>query len=220
VPPDRPRLLDLFCGAGGASMGYHRAGFDVTGVDIEPQPRYPFRFYEADALEFLDLLIHGVVCDWDAIHTSPPCQDYSRAMRHLTAGYPRLIPPVRARLSAAGVPWVIENVPGAPLPHQTDLFGAHGVELCGTMFGLPIWRHRLFEASLPLSPPRGCDHSAQPLNPHRAVRPGGRTIEADYREAMGVGWMGRHEAREAIPPAYTEHIGRQLLEHLAAGRAA
>ena len=203
----RPLLLDLFCGAGGCSTGYDRAGWDVVGVDVNPQPRYPFDFYQADAMTFpLD--------GFDAYHASPPCQDYSRAMRHLTSGYPQLIDPVRDRLSATGSPWVIENVPGAPLPAQTDLWGAHGVELCGTMFGLPVWRHRLFECSFPLSAPRGCDHSAQPMNPHRAIRPGGRTTEGAWREAMGVGWMDKDEGREAIPPAYTEHIGRQLLAEL------
>jgi DNA (cytosine-5)-methyltransferase 1 len=213
----RPRLLDLFCGAGGAGMGYHRAGFDVVGVDLEPQPRYPFEFHQADAMTFpLD--------GYDAIHASPPCQDYSRAMRHLAAGYPRLIDPIRDRLQAPGIPWVIENVPGAPLPVQTDLWGAHGVELCGTMFGLRIWRHRLFETSVAVVAPRGCDHTIQPLNPHRATtrrklyaelgttRTG---LERMWREEMGVGWMNVPEGREAIPPAYTEYIGAELLSHLA-----
>jgi DNA (cytosine-5)-methyltransferase 1 len=113
----------------------------------------------------------------------------------------------------------MENVVGAPLPVQSDLFGRHGVELCGTMFGLPVWRHRLFECSFPVSAPRGCDHSAQPMNPHRAVRPGGRTTEAVWREAMGVGWMSGPEGREAIPPAYSEFIGAQLLEHLTSAAA-
>lgn len=205
----RPKLLDLFCGAGGAAMGYHRAGFDVTGVDIKPQPRYPFTFIQADAMTFpLD--------GFDAIHASPPCQDYSRAMRCFVqpGQYPRLIDPVRERLTAAAVPWVIENVPGAPLPHQSDLFGAHGVELCGSMFGLPIWRHRLFEVSSPLIAPRSCDHTCQPMNPHKAKRPGGRTPESRWREAMGVGWMDKDCGREAIPPAYTEYIGAQLMEVL------
>lgn len=218
----RPRLLDLFSGAGGAAMGYHRAGFDVTGVDIEPQPRYPFEFHQADALTFP---LEG----FDAIHASPPCQDYSKAMRHLAGAYPRLIDPIRERLGAPGVPWVIENVPGSPLPHQTDLFGAHGVELCGTMFGLRIWRHRLFECSLPLSAPRGCDHARQPLNPHRATTrrklyaelgTGRSGLERLWREEMGVGWMNAPEGREAVPVAYTEHIGHQLIGHLAATGAA
>jgi DNA (cytosine-5)-methyltransferase 1 len=219
VAAARPRLLDLFCGAGGASTGYHRAGFDVTGVDIRPMRRYPFKFIHAGAFEIVidrELLL----AKFDAIHASPPCQDYSRAMRHLTDGYPRYIDPVRDHLKDSGLPWIIENVPGAPLPTQTDLFGAHGTELCGTMFSLPLWRHRLFETSFPVTAPRGCNHAAQPMNPHRAVRPGGRSTERAYRTAMGVEWMSRAEAREAIPPAYAEHIGRQLLEHLAAERAA
>lgn len=202
----RPRLLDLFCGAGGAAMGYWRAGFDVVGVDNRPQPRYPFEFHQADAMTF-------PLAGFDAIHASPPCQDYSRAMRHFTSGYARLIDPTRDRLAATGRPWVIENVEGAPLPHQSDLFGSHGVELCGTMFGLPVWYHRLFEAWAPVSPPRGCDHSAKPLNPRRGTGPG-RDTEASWREAIGVPWAGKKGGREAIPPAYTEYIGGQLLAHL------
>jgi DNA (cytosine-5)-methyltransferase 1 len=212
----KPRLLDLFCCAGGAAMGYHRAGFDVTGVDITPQPRYPFRFIQADAL---DVLAGWDLSCFEAIHASPPCQGYSRAMRHLAGIAPLLIDSVREWLKAAGVPWVIENVPGAPLPVQTDLFGAHGVELCGTMFGLPIWRHRLFECSSPVTAPRGCDHSIQPMNPHCAVRRGGRTTESAWRAAMGVGWMAQVEGRQAIPPAYTELIGAQLLAAITCGAA-
>jgi DNA (cytosine-5)-methyltransferase 1 len=224
----RPRLLDLFCCEGGAAKGYRDAGFEVIGVDTEPQPRYPYEFHEADALSVLRSMAYwpnfgGELwrpASYDAIHASPPCQDYSKAMRHLTGGYPRLIDPVRDLLKKIGLPWIIENVPGAPLPVQTDLFGAHGVELCGTMFGLPIWRHRLFETSFPISAPRGCDHTAQPMNPHRAVRRGGRTLEADWREAMGVGWMSRYGAREAVPPVYTESIGLQLVASLVAAKGA
>ena len=204
----RPRLLDLFCGAGGAAMGYHRAGFDVVGVDNRPQPRYPFEFVQADAMTFpLD--------GFDAIHASPPCQQYSRAMRHLaTTNYPRLINPVRARLAATGLPYVIENVVGSPLPSQTTLDGVHGIELCGTMFGRPIWLHRLFESSIPLAAPRGCDHSCAPVNRNRGKRPGGRSSNREWREGKGVEWMTTDECDEAIPPAYTEHIGTQLLQHL------
>lgn len=161
----RPVLLDLFCGAGGAAMGYHRAGFDVVGVDVRPQPRYPFRFVQADAVWFASLgLTH-----FTAIHASPPCQDYSKAMRHLSGTYPRLIDPVRELLAASGLPWVIENVLGAPLPAQDDLFGAHGTELCGSMFGLQmaglqVRRHRLFESSFPMAPPCDCDHSLPAFN--------------------------------------------------------
>lgn len=215
----RPRLLDLFCGAGGAGMGYSRAGFDVVGVDREPQAHYPFEFHQADATTYpLD--------GFDAIHASPPCQDYSRAMRHLAAAQPRLIDPVRGRLASAGVPWIIENVLGSPLPGQDTLDGAYGVELCGTMFGLSaagldIQRHRLFEASFPVAAPRGCHHGRPALNPHNQpgrdliyARLGREDPERPWRQAMGVEWMGRYEAREAIPPAYTEFIGRQLLEHV------
>jgi DNA (cytosine-5)-methyltransferase 1 len=219
----KPRLLDLFCGAGGAAMGYHRAGFEVVGVDIDPQPHYPFEFHQAGALEWLRA--PGEFPRWrtldafDAIHASPPCQDYSKAMAHLAGdNYPRLIDPVRAALVEIGVPWVIENVVGAPLPSQSDLFGAHGVELCGTMFGLRVWRHRLFECSFPIEAPRGCNHSQPAMNPHnqlgrdRIYADGGRRDpEIPWREEMGVGWINKHEGREAIPPAYTEFIGEQLI---------
>jgi DNA (cytosine-5)-methyltransferase 1 len=215
----RPRLLDLFSGAGGAAMGYHRAGFDVVGVDNRPQPRYPFEFHQGDVMTgyggiqgWIDYLGHRR--PFDAIHTSPPCQDYSKAMRHLSGGYPRLIEHVRARLTATGLPWVIENVDGAPLPAQGTLDGHYGLELCGTMFGLPVWWHRLFETWAPIAPPRGCDHSVQPMNPNRRDRPGGRTASAEWSRARGTEWMLRNEARQAIPPAYTEHIGAQLMEHL------
>src|SRR4051812_30614731 len=114
---NRPRLLDLFCGAGGAAMGYHRAGFDVIRVEIGPQPNYPFEFHQADAMSYsLD--------GFDAIHASPPCQMYSRALRHMSAPQPMLIDAVKDILAETGLPWVIENVEGSPLPTQSDLFGA------------------------------------------------------------------------------------------------
>jgi DNA (cytosine-5)-methyltransferase 1 len=183
------------------------------------QPRYPFTFIQADALEFpLD--------GFDAIHASPPCQDYSAAMKSfvIPGQYPRLIDPVRERLVASGVPWVIENVVGAPLPVQDDLFGAHGVELCGTMFGLRIQRHRLFETSQSIAAPRGCDHALLPMNPHaaknrrqwREILGEDAAIERTWREEMGVGWMSGDGGREAIPPAYTEYIGAQMLACLTA----
>jgi DNA (cytosine-5)-methyltransferase 1 len=227
----RPRLLDLFCGAGGAAQGYHDAGFDVVGVDINPQPRYPFKFIQADALTLLaDDSCWECLGIWpvDAIHASPPCQDYSKAMRHLSGNYPRLIAPVRQMLLSSGLPWVIENVKGAPLPTQSDLFGFHGVELCGSMFGLEmaglqIRRHRLFETSFPVTAPRTCSHSLPAFNPHNAGPRGRPRIyealgrsdpEKPWLACMGVGWMHRYEGREAIPPAYTRHIGERLLEHL------
>jgi DNA (cytosine-5)-methyltransferase 1 len=187
----RPRLLDLFSGAGGCSTGYHRAGFEVVGVDSRPQPRYPFTFVQADALTF-------PLAGFDAIHASPPCQDYSRAMRGLVreGRYPRLINAMRDRLEGSGGPWIIETVPGAPLPVQTDLFGAHGIELCGTMFGLKVQRHRLFEASFPLAAPRGCNHSTEIINPYKnASRQRFRAVHGvdprrgAWQAAMGVPWM-------------------------------
>lgn len=199
-------------------MGYHLAGFRVIGVDKDPQPNYPFEFHQADALEFpLD--------GFDAIHASPPCQDYSKAMRHLAAEQPRLIDPVRERLVESGVPWIIENVVGAPIPTQSDLFGSHGVELCGSMFGLPVWRHRLFEASIPLVAPRGCDHGTPAMNPHNQMGRdriyeefGRQDPDPIWNSAMGVGWMGRYDGREAIPPAYTHYVGRFLYAAVLAGR--
>lgn len=142
-------LLDLFCGAGGASVGYHRAGFEVVGVDLHPQPDYPFEFWQADALTF-DLT------GFDAVHASPPCQLHTRAkhLRVAQGGESKaldLVEPTRARLRSLGVPYVIENVPGAPL---------HGVTLCGSSFGLKVRRHRVFESNVYI-PPLACDHRAQ-----------------------------------------------------------
>jgi len=202
----KPRLLDICCGEGGAGTGYDLAGFDVTGVDIEPQPRYPFTFIEGDALT---IPLDG----YDAYHVSPPCQGYSKRLRHLTSGYPLLIERLRDRVEATGKPWVVENVVGAPLPHQDDLFGRHGVELCGTMFGLPVWWHRLFEASFSLAAPRGCDHSLAPMNPHYAPsrKRIGYAPETQWSQQRGTGWMSKNGAREAIPPAYTKYIGERLI---------
>jgi DNA (cytosine-5)-methyltransferase 1 len=207
----RPRLLDLFCGAGGAAVGYHRAGFDVTGVDIEPQPHYPFDFHQADALTFpLD--------GFDVVHASPPCQRWSTSTKRWNgrAGlHPDLIEPTRVLLRSLGVPYVIENVPGAPLITP--------VRLCGSSFGLGVRRHRLFETSFPLLVPP-CAHGTQPpryrvyahgrwyLSPVAPVYGHGDGKAGDaWGEAMQIGGMTRAELAQAIPPAYTEHIGRQLL---------
>jgi DNA (cytosine-5)-methyltransferase 1 len=238
----RPRLLDLFCGAGGAAMGYYRAGFDVVGVDIKPQPHYPFPFVQADALTFpLD--------DFDLVHASPPCQVYSRTAKILEGKglpnkHPDLVGPLQDRLRRALVPYVIENVPGSPL-HKP-------VVLCGTQFGLRVYRHRLFEASVPLQAPSHQKHVLS-TGSHRGYSKGypmvtvggpnynlaeaqaamgmtkmGRPpqlgtmlhvvghfsdVEAG-RAALGAPWMTRDELSQAIPPAYTEYIGRQLLAHL------
>jgi DNA (cytosine-5)-methyltransferase 1 len=214
----RPRLLDLFCGAGGAAMGYHRAGFDVVGVDIKPQPRFPFPFHQADALTFpLD--------GFDAIHASPPCQAYVRSGMVAKDGrHPDLLGPMRELLSQAGGGlWIIENVPGAPM--RSDLM------LCGSMFGLGVRRHRWFESSAPLSPfTLSCDHSRRITgvygHPHGkggAWRNGKRPmLPSDlptWRREMGIDWMTAKEIALAIPPAYTEHIGKQLIAHIRARAA-
>ena len=197
-----PRLLDLFCGAGGASMGYNRAGFEVVGVDINPQPRYPFEFIQADAMTFpLD--------GFDVIHASPPCQSYSLAMRHLAHPQPKLVEPLRDRFT--GKIYVIENTPGCPLIEP--------IMLCGTSFGMRIWRHRLFECSEPIISLE-CKHDGRPINPHRQSGRdiikdefGRRNPELVWRDAAGLNWMTKQrEWREAIPPAYTEWIGRQLMD--------
>jgi DNA (cytosine-5)-methyltransferase 1 len=195
------RLLDLFCGAGGAAMGYHRAGFDeIVGVDINPQPSYPFEFHQADATTYpLD--------GFDAIHASPPCQGYCPLNAINKRDYPMLIDATRERLAGSGLPWVIENVVGAPMLYY--------VQLCGTHFGLNTFRHRLFETSHLILSPGKCSHRGI-----RATTSGGdvmavyrkqRGTLAQWRDALGVDWMDKDELAEAIPPAYTEWIGQQLL---------
>lgn len=195
----RPLLLDLFCGAGGAAVGYHRAGFDVVGVDIKPQPHYPFTFIQGDALAPpVDLSA------FDVIHASPPCQAYTRATawRGRWESHPDLLPAIRRKLRETSLPFVIENVREAKL-HASLM-------LCGSMFGVRVQRHRYFESNVPMSGllPR-CDHAGTIPFDH-----GGTWPESMFRDAVGP-WMTVHEAREAIPPAYTQFIGEQLLEHLA-----
>lgn len=203
----RPRLLDLFCGGGGAARGYQMAGFHVTGIDNRPQPRYAGdAFIQADALEY----VAGHGHEYDVIHASPPCQAYS-SMRHVTGkSYPDLVAPTRRALQATGKPFVIENVFGAPLLQP--------LMLCGTMFGLDVIRHRLFEICpeiYALTPP--CCHNKSCAKQGRAVKPGQFiTVTGSYsgaqfaRDAMGIDWMSRAEMSQAIPPAYTLFIGQQL----------
>lgn len=233
----RPLLLDLFCGDGGAAMGYYEAGFNVVGIDIEPHPKYPFVCHTDDALRVLDDV--EFLSKFDAIHASPPCQGYSR-MRHLPwlAGkeYPLLIDPVRDRLIKRGLPWVIENVEDAPLQRSPGLFGVHGVLLCGTMFGLGVYRHRPFESNVIISQPAHPAHTETIQEGNnlgdRARTPVRRGITAwqedggvgahmsnvdRYRKAMGINWpMPAKGLSQAIPPAYTRWIGTQLIEHLKA----
>lgn len=203
-----PRALDLFCGAGGASMGLHRAGFDVTGVDIKPQPRYPFRFIQGDALKPPVRL-----SDFDLVWASPPCQGYSRT-RHLPwlkgKNHPLLIDPVRRMLQFYGVPYVIENVGDAPL---------NGAVLTGDMFGMPFTRLRRFESSfLVLSPKRGRMFGDRLRQQHERLRlwqdrgpVGVGHAGGDARDWMDCRWMGRKEASQAIPPAYAQHIGEYAM---------
>lgn len=215
----RPRLLDLFCGAGGAAMGYHRAGFEVVGVDIEPQPRYPFEFVWADAMEF-------PVGGFDAIHASPPCQAHSsiakqqRVLRPDAYGHPDLVAATRDRLLAAAVPFVIENVVGAPLINP--------IQLCGSSFGLDVRRHRLFELHGFFMLAAPCAHYWQtPRFQSLDRRIAGLASvvgvhghhnysgERELREAaMGIDWMNSYELTQAIPPAYCEHIGPHLMAAL------
>lgn len=209
------RLLDLFCGAGGAAMGYHRAGFDVVGVDIDPQPHYPFKFYQADALRLDDRW----VVDFDAIHASPPCQAYTTMSNHHGSSAPMLIDIVRELLAGTGLPYIIENVVGARRWMRNPLL------LHGGHFGLGVYRPRLFESNvLLMAPPASRPVDAAAVygrNDGRRIwtRVDGSELRCatlnEAQAAMGMDWADWHGVKEAIPPAYTEHIGGQLLEHLA-----
>jgi DNA (cytosine-5)-methyltransferase 1 len=228
-----PRLLDLYCGAGGASAGYARAGFEVVGIDRNPQPRYPFEFRQGDVVELMRLGALDLA-EFDAVHASPPCQLFSSAtprgarVRHVDA-----VAATREYLiaHAAGRPWVIENVPGAPLRQP--------LQLCGSEFALHctiddvVWhlrRHRLFEANVILLGAGGCycrtyrnriiavgghgPHARDSLLTH------GRLASAKQAATLlGIDWMNRRELSQAIPPAYTEHVGAQLAALIEARRA-
>lgn len=228
----RPKLLDAFCGAGGCSVGYHRAGFDVTGVDINPQKNYPYEFHQGDALEFIRE--HGH--EFDVIHASPPCQAHT-ALRtmHNARTHADLVPETRALLQRTGLPYVIENVPGARIEN--------GVILCGTMFGLgfedaELRRHRLFESNVMLLSPT-CRHGGRGqvvgvygghlrnrkrtigvygegcLDSLRKIDRGVPDFDViEGRRAMGIDWMTLAELCQAIPPAYTEYLGRQIRLYL------
>jgi DNA (cytosine-5)-methyltransferase 1 len=217
----RPRLLDLFCGAGGAAMGYHRAGFDVVGVDIEPQPRYPFEFHQADAMTF-------PLNKFDAIHASTPCQAHTtmsnrwRGKGGRADDHESLVAATRRRLLWAGKPYVIENVPGARAHLRNPIV------LHGGMFGLGVARPRLFESNVVLlgtvapaavSPVGvfGRAHDGRRLftRADGSIQRAAATLQ-EARAAMGIDWMEWRELAESIPPAYTEYIGRQLLPVVAA----
>lgn len=226
----RPKALDMFCCAGGAGTGLHRAGFDVIGIDIAARKRYPFPVWQMDAL----LLGPDELREFDFIWASPPCQGYT-ALRHApgTKGALQLIDEVRDQLVNAGVPWCIENVEEARWAMRSP------VTLCGSMFGLGaqgcrLQRHRLFETSFPLTQPE-CAHDARPVigvygghARRRAASAGGRGTKDVWvgghktaaSEAMGIDWMTLEELSEAIPPAYSEYIGRAAIEYLSATRIA
>lgn len=208
---DKPKALDLFCGAGGASKGLMDAGFDVTGVDINPQPRHRGnRFIQADAMTFP---LEG----YDFIWASPPCQRYTCLKSVFdSTKYPDLVAPMRERLEASGTPWVMENVVGAPL--RQDLM------LCAAAFGLRTYRHRIFEASFPLKsmehPPHTVRTNRRKLNRRADWDAGGFvTVTGDIGayvgpEAMGIDWMRGRELSQAIPPVYAAYIGKQALEFI------
>lgn len=233
----KPRLLDLFCCAGGASRGYELAGFEVYGADIKDQPRYPYPFRQVDVLT-LDSA--GIRRDFDAIHASPPCQARTN-LKHMPNAKEHLdlVPQTRALLKATGLPYIIENVVGAPLQEP--------VVLCGTMFGLGIrdaelWRHRLFESNIRIAAPGPCAHYKRgaevvgvygghvrnrkrapvigvyghgPDNGKRSRDRGRPDFSLDdAKTAMGIDWMSQAELSQAIPPAYTAHLGAQLMATL------
>lgn len=209
----KPRLLDVFCGGGGCSMGYHRAGFDVqTGVDIAEQKDYPFDFVQSDALEYLARYGH----EYDFIHASPPCQIHSATRNMLKAdyGHEDFLPQTRALLQSLGVPYVIENVPGAPMIKP--------LKLRGDMFGLQVLRMRYFETNFfvtPLAMPvkrGGTSHKGKgysTLDDAEFISVAGNNYRfEDGKKAMGIDWMGRLPLTQAIPPAYTQYIGADWLK--------
>lgn len=208
-------------------MGYHLAGFEVVGVDIEPQPHYPFEFIQADALGFIAR--HGK--EFDVIHASPPCQAYSVTAPLSNGNHPDLVESTRQVLLSTGKPYIIENVPGAPLINP--------VMLCGTMFGLRVIRHRLFETSPVIwFPPAQCQHIGRVapvfggnlkrcgvlgrsrLDDFEYISVAGKSfIKSDAQLAMGIDWMTSAEMAQAIPPAYTKWLGERLLEKLSLRRS-
>lgn len=222
----KPRLLDLYCCEGGAGTGYARAGFEVVGVDIEAQPFYPFDFLQQDALSYLRDSLRYEQRFFDAIHASPPCQfatRYRNNRAHVRRDHPNLIPATRELLVALGLPYVIENVEGAR-EHLIE-----PAQICGTGLGVRVRRHRLFETNWPLEGV-SCDHGRfkDRIFPGSSNRPNGRTVMnvgeyrvplATQREVMEMPWADLYGISQAVPPAYTEHIGAQLFEFLRQGQA-
>lgn len=211
---NKPLLLDLFCCAGGAAKGYSDAGFEVVGVDSKPQPNYPYEFHQADAMMYLAASGR----EFDAIHASPPCQSYSKGAGRAGTrdNHARLIPLTHSLLRSIGRPWVIENIEQA----ASEL--PRGVMLCGSQFGLGVFRHRIFWSSFDLTPPTDHDHAGGFIGDGKYVtvtgNTGGRSVrdgiqhgrKADWQRAMGIDWMTTAELAQAIPPAYTAYVGAQL----------
>jgi DNA (cytosine-5)-methyltransferase 1 len=212
-----PRLLDGCCGEGGASRGYVLAGWEVEGVDVMPMARYPYTFHLGDALEY----IAAHADEYDGFHVSPPCPAYSTLRTMTTREHPRLVEAFREVLEATGKPYVIENVPGAPLRNP--------VTLCGSSFGLgaggrQLRRHRDFECNFPVMA-MPCQHRGQPVGVYGTggggqMTRGYKATPAEAREAIGMPWGSRAGVAQAIPPAYTEHLGAYMLAELAARAAA
>jgi DNA (cytosine-5)-methyltransferase 1 len=228
--PDDLAILDLYCGAGGAAEGYRQAGFTrILGVDIDPMPRYPFQFVQRDAIKFLENMIHAESwCLYDAIHASPPCQAWSDLQKQSKIEYEDFIGRTRELLDQIPLPYVIENVEGAPL--------LDAAKLCGASTAFPelrVIRHRYFETNWPLIGTE-CPQK-HPLvftfdkrKPHFGkldqntayvqVTGGGNCSVANARDAMGIDWMTKMELNEAIPPAYARFVGEQLIRHISVNR--
>lgn len=233
------RLLDLFCGAGGCSVGYAEAGFDVVGVDIEYHQHYPYDLFQGDALDYLDDILE-MGADFDVIHASPPCQPYSQTRHTHNVEHPDLLEPTTTLLrrwaEETGGIYVIENVPGAPMINP--------FLLCGTQFGLTatdadgtplvLYRHRHFDSNVMIFNPE-CRHNYYKKQGYKVggvygggtkdreraekVRKGGYTpLMAVKKELMGIDWMFQEDLHQAIPPAYTKYIGEQLMQHLGSGK--
>ena len=220
-------MLDLFCCAGGAAKGYADAGFTVIGVDINDQPNYPYEFFQADAIEFASE--HGAL--FDAIHASPPCQTYSKTRTLHDNEHPDLVAPTREVLTSIGKPWVIENVVGAPLRDPIRLTGQHFNMTAPDVDGveLKLVRARLFESNIELSAPDtitpnrhlitasvyGAGGGWTPKHRDNPDRRGGYIPHINViKQLLGIDWMTKHELSQSIPPVFTEHVGRQLIEHL------
>lgn len=223
----KPVLVDLFCGAGGAAKGYAEAGFQVIGVDHVPQPRYPYTFLELDALRFLRMLILG--CTWgclglrgiSAFHASPPCQGYSKMSKCRPGNngkYPDLIAETRELFTTTGLPYVIENVKGSPLIDPVWICGCQ-IPLTCEIPGLgkfQLRRPRGFETNFPVVPLGEHDHSLYTImvagnGPDKKGRARGKGYTQGRRDVMGIDWMNHRELSEAIPPAFTEHVGGCLM---------